>query len=217
MIWGAPVASPSPASQGRAGNRGKASRRSQSENRLGQRSMLTRRSLVERQTKLALADSQREAVRVALVSKVLVIIGRSGRRKDDSAQLHSQDPSREDHRNCALCAEWPCRENLSESTGLDTKTIYRRLEIDPRTGSIRRNDDAPLDCDLVVVDETSMVDLPLMRAILRALPEEAALCPGLRPRAAAIGRTEASTGVDHFLRRPLGGALHRDLPPRPRC
>jgi exodeoxyribonuclease V alpha subunit len=100
---------------------------------------------VERQTKPALADSQREAVRVALVSKVLVVIGRSGRRKDDSAQLHSQDPSREDDRNCALCAEWPCRENLSESTGLDTKTIYRRLEIDPRTGSIRRNNDAPLD------------------------------------------------------------------------
>jgi exodeoxyribonuclease V alpha subunit len=44
-----------------------------------------------------------------------------------------------------------------------------------------------------------MVDLPLMRAILRALPEEAALCPGRRRRSAAIGRTEASTGGDRRL------------------
>ena len=43
------------------------------------------------------------------------------------------------------------------------------------TGSFRRNEDASLDCDLLVVDETSMVDVPLMRAVLPALPEGAAL------------------------------------------
>ena len=55
------------------------------------------------------------------------------------------------------------------------KTIHRLLETDPRTGTFRRNEDEPLDCDLLVVDETSMVDVPLMRAVLRALPERAAL------------------------------------------
>jgi ATP-dependent exoDNAse (exonuclease V) alpha subunit len=49
------------------------------------------------------------------------------------------------------------------------------LETDPRTGSFRRNEDAPLDCDLLVVDETSMVDVPLMRAVLRAVPTRVAL------------------------------------------
>jgi hypothetical protein len=39
---------------------------------------------------------------------------------------------------------------------------------DPRTGGFRRNEGAPLDCDLLAVDETSMVDVPLMRAVLRA-------------------------------------------------
>jgi hypothetical protein len=64
---------------------------------------------------------------------------------------------------------------LAESTGLEAKTIHRTLETDPRTGGFRRNEDAPLDCDLLVVDETSMVDVLLMRAVLRALPTQAAL------------------------------------------
>ena len=64
---------------------------------------------------------------------------------------------------------------LSESTGLEAKTIHRLLETDPRTGAFRRTEEAPLDCDLLVVDETSMVDVPLMRALLRALPDQAAL------------------------------------------
>ena len=57
------------------------------------------------------------------------------------------------------------------STLLEAKTIHRLLETDPRTGSFRRNESEPLDCDHLVIDETSMVDVPLMRAVLRALPE----------------------------------------------
>ena len=52
---------------------------------------------------------------------------------------------------------------------------HRLLETDPRTGTFRRNEEDCLDCDLLVVDETSMVDVQLMRALLRALPESAAL------------------------------------------
>src|SRR5262249_11266319 len=52
---------------------------------------------------------------------------------------------------------------------------HRLLETDPRTGAFRRNEADCLDCDLLVVDETSMVDVPLMRALLRALPDRAAL------------------------------------------
>src|SRR5271166_6286469 len=76
----------------------------------------------------------------------------------------------------ALCAlTGRAAKRLSESTGLEAKTIHRLLETDPRTGTFRRNEDQPLDCDLLVVDETSMVDVPLMRAVLRALPERTAL------------------------------------------
>ena len=72
----------------------------------------------------------------------------------------------------ALCAPTGrATKRLSESTGLEAKTIHRLL----RTGTFRRNEAEPLDCDLLVVDETSMVDVPLMRAVLRALPDHAAL------------------------------------------
>jgi exodeoxyribonuclease V alpha subunit len=76
----------------------------------------------------------------------------------------------------ALCAPTGrAAKRLSESTGLEAKTIHRLLETDPRTGSFRRDEEVPLGCDLLVVDETSRVDVPLMRAVLRAVPETAAL------------------------------------------
>src|SRR5215210_3833718 len=64
---------------------------------------------------------------------------------------------------------------MSEQTGLEAKTIHRVLEINPKYGGFSRNEENPLECDLLVVDETSMVDVPLMNALLKAVPERAAL------------------------------------------
>jgi exodeoxyribonuclease V alpha subunit len=64
---------------------------------------------------------------------------------------------------------------LSESTGLEAKTIHRLLEADPVHGGFRRREDHTLDCDLLVVDETSMIDVPLMHALLKAVPDHASL------------------------------------------
>jgi exodeoxyribonuclease V alpha subunit len=64
---------------------------------------------------------------------------------------------------------------MAEATGLEAKTIHRLLEFDPASYGFRRNSDLPLECDLLVVDETSMVDVPLMASLLAAIPPEAAL------------------------------------------
>jgi exodeoxyribonuclease V alpha subunit len=130
---------------------------------------------VEKRTKLALADSQKAALRVALGSNVTVITGGPGVGKTTLVNsllkvLLAKAVA------IALCAPTGrAAKRLSESTGLAAKTIHRLLETDPRTGAFRRTEEAPLDCDLLVVDETSMVDVPLMRALLRALPDKTAL------------------------------------------
>ena len=130
---------------------------------------------VEQRTKLALADSQREAVRVALVSKVLVITGGPGVGKTTLVNSILKILAREDHRNRALRADRSCRQTPvreHRARGEDDPPPARNRSEDR---SFRRTEEAPLDCDLLVVDETSMVDVPLMRALLRALPDQAAL------------------------------------------
>ena len=64
---------------------------------------------------------------------------------------------------------------MNEATGLEAKTIHRLLEVDPKGGGFRRDEANPLDCDLLVVDETSMVDVLLMNALVKAIPDKAAL------------------------------------------
>jgi exodeoxyribonuclease V alpha subunit len=64
---------------------------------------------------------------------------------------------------------------MTEATGVEAKTIHRLLEVDPRSGGFKRSADNPLDCDLLVVDEASMVDVILMQALVKAIPDKAAL------------------------------------------
>jgi exodeoxyribonuclease V alpha subunit len=64
---------------------------------------------------------------------------------------------------------------LAESTGLEAKTIHRLLEVNPLSGQFKRNPENPLDCDLLVADECSMIDVPLASQLLRAVATSTAL------------------------------------------
>jgi exodeoxyribonuclease V alpha subunit len=64
---------------------------------------------------------------------------------------------------------------MKEATGFEAKTIHRLLEVDPKGGGFKRGEGNPLECDLLVVDETSMVDVMLMQALMKAVPDKAAL------------------------------------------
>src|SRR3954451_2710956 len=64
---------------------------------------------------------------------------------------------------------------MTEATGFEAKPIHRLLEVDPKGGGFKRGTDNRFECDLLVVDETSMVDVTLMQALLKAVPDTAAL------------------------------------------
>jgi exodeoxyribonuclease V alpha subunit len=130
---------------------------------------------IEKQTQLTLADSQRTAVRTALVSKVMVITGGPGVGKTTIVNSILRILAAKDVK-IALCAPTGrAAKRMNDATGMEAKTIHRLLEVDPRTGGFKRDAANPLDCDLLVVDETSMVDVLLMHALLKALPGSSAL------------------------------------------
>ena len=77
---------------------------------------------------------------------------------------------------CLLCAPTGrAAKRLSDTTGVEAKTIHRLLEVSPASGGFTRNEARPLECDLLVVDETSMVDVLLMNNLLRTLPPNASV------------------------------------------
>lgn len=130
---------------------------------------------VGKKTGLDLAPSQAEAVRTAVTSRATVITGGPGVGKTTivNAVLRILEAKKV---SIALCAPTGrAAKRLSQTTGRDARTIHRLLEIDPSNGVFRRNADNPLECDMLVADEMSMVDVPLAQALLRALPPRAAL------------------------------------------
>jgi len=130
---------------------------------------------VEQKTGLELSPSQQQAVRLALTSKVLVITGGPGVGKTtlvNSILLILRAKAL----NVTLCAPTGrAAKRLSESTGLEAKTIHRLLEFDPQSFGFKRNKDNPLETELLVIDESSMVDVSLMNRLLSAVPDKAGL------------------------------------------
>jgi exodeoxyribonuclease V alpha subunit len=130
---------------------------------------------VEKRIGLALAESQVAAIRLALISKVLVMTGGPGVGKTTIVKAILRIRSAKGM-TLLLCAPTGrAAKRMTEATGFEAKTIHRLLEVDPKGGGFKRDDDNPLDCDLLVVDETSMVDVMLMQALMKAVPDKAAL------------------------------------------
>jgi exodeoxyribonuclease V alpha subunit len=130
---------------------------------------------VEQRTKLTLSESQRRAVAKTINNKATVITGGPGVGKTTivNSILHIVRAKKTKVLLCAPTGR--AAKRLSESTGMEAKTIHRLLEFDPKIFGFKRDRDNPLEVDLLVVDEASMVDVVLMNQLLRAVPDHAAV------------------------------------------
>ena len=130
---------------------------------------------VEKHIGLALAESQIAAIRLALMSKVLVMTGGPGVGKTTIVKAILRVLAAKGTEILLCAPTGRAAKRMTEATGFEAKTIHRLLEVDPKGGGFKRGDDNPLDCDLLVVDETSMVDVMLMQSLMKAVPDRAAL------------------------------------------
>ncbi|WP_294261305.1 ATP-dependent RecD-like DNA helicase [Propionivibrio sp.] len=130
---------------------------------------------VEQKLTIELAGSQKAAIRLALTSKLLVITGGPGVGKTTLINSILTILAVKGVKPLLCAPTGRAAKRLSESTGLEAKTIHRLLEVDPSNGQFKRNADNPLVCDLLVADECSMIDVPLANQLLKAVATSTAV------------------------------------------
>jgi exodeoxyribonuclease V alpha subunit len=126
---------------------------------------------IQKEAGIEYDDVQVEAIRAALGSKFMVLTGGPGTGKTTTT-LAIIKAFRELGRTVLLAAPTGrAAKRLSETTGMEAKTIHRLLEYKPPEG-YKKNADNQLECDVLIIDETSMVDIILMYNLLKAVRDD---------------------------------------------
>jgi exodeoxyribonuclease V alpha subunit len=130
---------------------------------------------VQKELSLYLASSQIQAVRSSVDSKVLIITGGPGTGKTTIINAVLKIFGRVGLDILLAAPTGRAAKRMTEATGRDAKTIHRLLEFSPQHKGFQKNEDHPLKCDLLVIDEASMIDTVLMYHLLKAVPLHATL------------------------------------------
>ncbi|HOP47906.1 MAG TPA: ATP-dependent RecD-like DNA helicase [Desulfobacteraceae bacterium] len=130
---------------------------------------------VQGQLSINLAKNQIEAVRCAIENKIMVITGGPGTGKTTIINAILRIFSRQKARIFLAAPTGRAAKRMKESTDHEARTIHRLLEYSFKTGGFKKNEKEPLNCDLIIIDEASMIDSILMHNLLKAIPPHATL------------------------------------------
>jgi exodeoxyribonuclease V alpha subunit len=138
---------------------------------------------VQKQLSITLAKNQIKAIRQAFDNKVSVITGGPGTGKTtiinaiikilskiDSELSPVELTAKKKARIMLAAPTGRAAKRMAEATGHSARTIHRLLEYSPQKGGFQRNEDKPIDCDVLIIDEASMIDTVLMHHLLKAVP-----------------------------------------------
>ena len=125
---------------------------------------------VERELRLEFSSCQKEAVKACFNKKMLIITGGPGTGKTTIIRAVVAIFDSFGQQVLLTAPTGRAAKRLSKATQKEAKTIHRILEYNPKQGHFKRNERHPLRADALVVDECSMVDLPLMYSLIKAIP-----------------------------------------------
>lgn len=132
-------------------------------------------SAVERSEGIELAEKQRIAVREALSKSILVITGGPGTGKTTTIKAIISIFEKQGLNVLLAAPTGRAAKRMQEATGREAKTIHRLLEFGYGDSEeemfFQKNEDSPLECDVLIVDEVSMIDILLMNNLLKAIAE----------------------------------------------
>jgi len=125
---------------------------------------------VQRQLPIILAEKQLEAIKCAVENKVMIITGGPGTGKTTIINAILKIFSGIKVKIMLAAPTGRAAKRMSEATGHEAKTIHRLLEYSIQKGGFQKNELSPLNCDLMIIDEASMIDTILMHHLLKAIP-----------------------------------------------
>lgn len=128
---------------------------------------------VQEQLKIELASNQKQAVGSSIEGKLHIITGGPGTGKSTITNAILTITKKLTNKIILAAPTGRAAKRMSEITQFKASTIHSLLEFDFKTRGFKRNRDNPLECDLIIIDEASMIDTYLMNSLLKALPDHA--------------------------------------------
>lgn len=126
---------------------------------------------VQEKLNVTFAKSQADAIEKSLITKLLIITGGPGTGKSTITNAILKIIEQLTPRILLAAPTGRAAKRMSEITGKKAQTIHSLLEMDFKNGGFKRKKDNPLECDLIIIDESSMIDTLLMNHLLKAIPK----------------------------------------------